>query len=149
VNSRLIAMAVLLLAACSKPAASSDPLVNPTRSPALLATASPSPTPSPTPKPTPIPIDVTVTVAPKASQQGDTASVTIKTQSGASCKIDVQYPSGSSEAAGLGTKKASAAGVVTWKWLVGSQTTVGTWPIVIDCTTPGHAGEASTSITVK
>jgi hypothetical protein len=59
--------------------------------------------------------------------------VTIKTVSGAKCDIDVVYNSGSSTAAGLGSKTASSTGRITWSWKVGTRTATGTYPIYIDC----------------
>jgi len=76
------------------------------------------------------------------------ASVTIKTTKGAECGIDVQYKSGSSTAAGLGPKIANSKGAITWKWLVGSNTTKGRVPIVITCTLGDLSGRLDTSFKV-
>ena len=79
------------------------------------------------------PTTVTITSAPGTVGRGYQASVTVKTQPAASCSISVYYKSGRSVAQGLTTKKASASGVVSWSWKVGTRTTPGSWPVVITC----------------
>jgi micrococcal nuclease len=76
------------------------------------------------------------------------ASVTIKTKPGAECGIDVQYKSGSSTAAGLQPKIANSKGAITWKWLVGRETSKGRAPIVITCTLGDLSGRLDTSVKV-
>jgi hypothetical protein len=76
------------------------------------------------------------------------ASVTIKTTKGAECGIDVQYKSGSSTAAGLEPKIANSKGAITWKWLVGSNTSKGRVPIVITCTLGDRSGRLDTAFKV-
>jgi flagellar motor protein MotB len=130
----------------------------PTASPA--ATTSPSPTPEPTPAPTAEPTaKPTPKATPKATPRptlkiafarftspvtgGANATVTVKTAARARCSIDVEYKSGSSTAAGLGDKTASSAGVASWTWKVGPNTTPGSWPVTVSCSKAG----ASKSIT--
>ena len=81
--------------------------------------------------------------------RNQTASVTIKTTKGASCSIDVEYNSGPSTAAGLGTKKANSSGTITWKWKVGGRTARGTYPIYISCEKGDREGTAETSFRVR
>jgi hypothetical protein len=76
------------------------------------------------------------------------ASVTIKTTAGAECGIDVQYKSGSSTDAALDPKTTNSKGSVTWKWLVGRNTSKGRVPIVITCTLGDLSGRLDTSIKV-
>src|SRR3954469_10831179 len=52
------------------------------------------------------------------------------------CTIAVLYKSGPSHAQGLGPKR-PVRGYVVWKWRVGGNTTLGTWPIQVNC---GSAG---------
>jgi hypothetical protein len=78
-----------------------------------------------------------------------TASVTIKTTKGAECGIDVQYGSGSSTAQGLEPKSANSKGAITWKWLVGRNTSKGSVPIVITCTLGELSGRLDSSFKVK
>ncbi len=63
-------------------------------------------------------------------KRGANATITIRTQVGTACSIIVYYKSGSS-AAGLGPKVAGANGRCTWTWKVGTNTTPGTWRIVV------------------
>jgi micrococcal nuclease len=60
------------------------------------------------------------------------------------CTIAVLYKSGPSRAEGLGPKR-PVRGYVVWKWRVGGNTTLGTWPIQVDC---GSAGSFRTHFTV-
>jgi hypothetical protein len=87
---------------------------------------------------------VKVTKAPGSVVQGATATVTISTTKAASCDIDVVYYSGSSTAKGLETKTADLKGGASWKWLVGSKTTKGKWPVTISyCAESGGSGRSS------
>ncbi|MDQ0190348.1 thermonuclease family protein [Alicyclobacillus cycloheptanicus] len=65
------------------------------------------------------------------------ASVTIQTSPGTAGKIEVDYKSGPSHAHGLEPETANSQGRITWRWLVGSNTTPGTWPVHI--TAGGHS----------
>jgi cardiolipin synthase A/B len=62
-----------------------------------------------------------------------------------SCTLSVRLPSGySSESSGLGHATASAAGNVTWNWLIGTRTDPGTATAIVTCT----AGTTTRSFTV-
>ena len=52
------------------------------------------------------------------------------------CRITVHYKSGPSHARGLKPKR-PFRGFVTWKWKVGGNTTLGRWPITVNCGTAG------------
>ena len=75
--------------------------------------------------------------------------MTNKTTKPASCDIDVQYSTGSSQAQALDTKTADPNGAATWKCTVGRTTTEGKWPVLIVCSLGDRSGDAQTSITVK
>jgi micrococcal nuclease len=60
------------------------------------------------------------------------------------CTIAVLYGSGPSHAQGLGPKRPTH-GYVTWKWQVGGNTTLGIWPIQVNC---GSAGSFRTHFRV-
>jgi hypothetical protein len=60
------------------------------------------------------------------------------------CTITVLYKSGPSQAQGLNPKRPTH-GYVTWKWKVGGNTTLGTWPIQVSC---GSAGSFRTHFKV-
>ena len=77
------------------------------------------------------------------------ASVAIKTASGASCFVEVEYDSGASTATGLADKKADSKGVVMWNWTVGRNTKKGPVPVKITCTLGNKTGSADTTLTVK
>lgn len=81
--------------------------------------------------------------------QRGSAALTIRTIAKAKCSIDVQYDSGSSTAKGLGSKTADADGLIRWKWLVGSNTAAGEWPILVTCVLGDRSGDLVSTITVK
>jgi hypothetical protein len=60
------------------------------------------------------------------------------------CKIAVLYKSGPSEAQGLNPKR-PVHGRVSWTWMVGGNTTLGKWPIQVNC---GSAGSFRTHFKV-
>jgi micrococcal nuclease len=60
------------------------------------------------------------------------------------CAIAVLYKSGPSHAQGLIPKR-PVRGHVIWKWRVGGNTTLGTWPIQVNC---GSAGSFRTHFRV-
>lgn len=158
VSTRVLLVASLVIAGCGSGASHVDPTTAPppfaagsTREP--LATEAPAPTAAPaehpSPAPTGRPLVVKVTALTRSVQQNTEASVTINTTAGATCDIDVEYYSGAATARGLGNKKATSTGTVTWKWKVGSNTKPATWPISISCEKSGRSGSADTSFTVR
>jgi micrococcal nuclease len=64
---------------------------------------------------------------------GGTGQVTVATAPNATCTIVVTYMSGASRAQGLIPQVASASGTARWTWIIGTNTTAGTWPIVVTC----------------
>jgi micrococcal nuclease len=64
-------------------------------------------------------------------RDGDEASITVKTKPYASGSIEVDYKSGPSKARGLDPKKANSQGVISWSWKVGTNTTPGTYNVII------------------
>jgi len=126
------------------PSATAEP--SPTPGPTPVPTATPSPTPVPTP--TPVPLPVSFTAWTKTVRQGHLASASIKTVKSASCSIKVTYSTVESEAKGLSPKTADTTGAATWKWTVGSNTEIGTWPIEVTCRSDGRSGTASKDFAV-
>jgi micrococcal nuclease len=146
--------AILPLVGASDELSSEEPLATEnlaSEAPVSRPSASHPPASQPPASKPPVAVNlpVKVTKAPGSVAQGATATVSIDTVKGASCDIDVQYSSGSSKAKGLETKRADANGRVTWKWNVGSNTTMGKWPVTIACALGDRSGDATTSITVK
>jgi hypothetical protein len=60
------------------------------------------------------------------------------------CTIAVLYKSGPSQAQGLNPKR-PVRGRVSWTWMVGGNTTLGRWPIKVNC---GSAGAFTTRFRV-
>lgn len=67
--------------------------------------------------------------------RGQAAIANAKTVPGADCTITVRYASGPSTAQGLSPKAADGAGSVFWSWTVGTDTTPGSWPVEVSCST--------------
>ncbi|WP_067934464.1 thermonuclease family protein [Alicyclobacillus kakegawensis] len=63
--------------------------------------------------------------------RGQKASITVRTKPKALGTIEVDYKSGPSKAKGLGPKYANASGLISWTWTVGTNTTRGSWPVII------------------
>jgi hypothetical protein len=116
-----------------------EPTAQPTQT--AQPTSDPTAEPSPPAEPADAPALAVTKVSLTASVcNGCTASVSIKTDAGAMCDIDVKYNSGSSTAAGLSPKTANSSGNVTWSWRVGSRTASGTYPIFIECSKGDRSG---------
>lgn len=77
------------------------------------------------------------------------ATIAVQTATAAECHITVWYKSGPSRARGLGPKVADSHGRVSWTWVVGSNTTPGTWPIAVTCSAAGREGTLQTSFEVR
>jgi micrococcal nuclease len=86
----------------------------------------------------------TITKHPGSVRRNSYATAAVKTAPNGSCTLTVRYKSGPSKAAGVGTKRATANGAVSWTWKVGGNTTKGTWPVTITC----GATTLRTSVTV-
>jgi hypothetical protein len=100
------------------------------------ATATPTPEPTPTEAPAlpqPATLEVTFPNGPASGRPGQTANLTAHYQSGVSCGIVVHYKSGPSRAQGLTAKTTNGAGLVSWSWFIGTNTTPGQWPIDVTC----------------
>jgi hypothetical protein len=80
---------------------------------------------------------------------GANATLTAKTAPGASCSIKVYYKSGPSTAQGLTTKTADSSGIVSWAWKVGTNTTPGSWRIVVTASKDGQTITKETYFTVS
>lgn len=62
---------------------------------------------------------------------GGEASVSVHSQPNILATIEVDYKSGPSHAKGLEPKKADSSGQVSWSWKVGTNTTPGTYKVII------------------
>jgi hypothetical protein len=75
---------------------------------------------------------------------GNAAALVARVSPSKTCSIVVHYLSGPSHAHGL-TPKRPTGGIVSWSWIVGTNTTPGRWGIVVSC---GAAGTLTTSFRV-
>jgi len=143
-----ICVALSALAACGTPATREAGIVPAAQ--AAVTSAAPSATPAPqTAAPTVAPATAASTAKPvgvvftwvrsPVSRNG-TGLVAVSTAPNVSCTILVTYKSGPSSAQGLTPKTSDGAGAVSWTWNIGSNTTLGTWPIDVTCGgARGHA----------
>lgn len=69
---------------------------------------------------------------PEPAYAGHRASVKALIEPGTEAKLTVYYKSGVSKAKYLGTATAGNDGIVEWEWLVGGNTTPGTWTLEIE-----------------
>lgn len=74
----------------------------------------------------------TVLAKPDPAYAGHRATVQARVAPGTTAKLTVYYKSGVSQAKYLGEAAANGDGIVTWNWLVGGNTTPGTWSFVIE-----------------
>ena len=99
-------------------------------------TRTPKPTATPTPKPTATPKPITRSVGITILDYSDTVSrggyAFIKIQGAPNTDYDceVEYKSGMSTAQGLGVKQSDGNGNVSWKWKVGSRTSLDYTPTI-------------------
>jgi micrococcal nuclease len=77
------------------------------------------------------------------------ATLQARTVPGATCDITVIYKSGPSVAQGLVPRQADTRGDVTWRWMVGSNTTPGRWPILVACSKGQDVAELETAFEVR
>lgn len=107
--------------------------------------------PTPKPAPTPAPgtaFTVRIMSLTTPIGRGAIASLQASTRAGAYCTITVQYKSGPSKAAGLGPQTAGSSGALVWSWKIGSNTTLGRWPVTVRCSAGSRSASATTYLTV-
>lgn len=73
-----------------------------------------------------------VLTKPEPAYAGHRARITALIAPGSTAKLTVYYKSGASQAKYLGEASANGDGIVEWEWLVGGNTTPGTWSFVIE-----------------
>ena len=116
------------------PTPTATPTQAPTLTPKPTPTATPKPTKTPKPTPTPKPVrrSVGITIIDYSDTVGRGEYAYIKIQGAPNTDYDceVEYKSGMSTAQGLGVKQSDANGNVTWKWKVGSRTSLDYTPTI-------------------
>ena len=80
---------------------------------------------------------------------GENATLQALTTPGASCDITVYYKSGPSTASSLYPKTADSDGYISWTWKVGTNTTPGSWRIVVSASYDSQTASDSTYFTVQ
>ncbi len=121
-----------------------SPMPSPTQPPTATPTPTPTPKPTPTPteKPTPTPkpttkaapvtrsVGITIIDYSDSVRRGAYAYIEIQGAPNTDYTCEVEYKSGMSEASGLGTKSSDANGNVSWKWKVGTRTSLNYTPTI-------------------
>jgi micrococcal nuclease len=118
---------------CSGAPPTSLPVTARTATATATATPAATPTEAPAPLQPPVAPEVTFPNGPASGRPGQTATLTAHYGRGVSCGIVVRYKSGPSQAKGLGPKITNGAGLVSWSWFIGTNTTRGQWPIDVTC----------------
>jgi len=130
----------------------SVPTVAPTAPPTATPrppTAPPYPTATLVPQPTkPAELFLDISSVTTPVRRGATATLRARTLPNANCSITVYYKSGPSTAKGLEPKMADPSGNVAWSWTVGSNTTPGTWRIVVSARSSAGTISRETTFTV-
>jgi hypothetical protein len=154
VVSGLVALAVVIavVAGVNHKQQSTTQTNNPSSSnPVPIGPITPQPgTPVQSQTPSPSPAEsVQISSVTSPAYPGSDATLMATTQANSACQITVHYKSGPSHAAGVGPAQADGSGSVSWTWLVGTNTTPGTWPIDVSCTTNGQSASANTTFNVQ
>jgi hypothetical protein len=79
------------------------------------------------------PPEVTVQLFTASVARGETVTLSVKTDPGVGCLVELAYASGPAVAAVLVTTYADASGLITWSWEVDIGTRPGTYPLDIHC----------------
>jgi S1-C subfamily serine protease len=115
----------------------------------LLGEAMLGPPQAPSPPVIPTKLSIRIISLTSPVSPGADARVEIQTTPGAECAITVVYKSGPSRARGLEPKIADTGGQIAWVWRVGTNTTPGTWRILIECVFENQRAETQTEFTVR
>jgi S1-C subfamily serine protease len=115
----------------------------------LLGAALLGPPQAPPPPVIPAKLSIGITSLTSHVSPGTNARLEIRTTPGAECAITVVYMSGPSRARGLEPKIADTGGQIAWVWRVGTNTTPGTWPILIECVFGDQRVETQTEFSVR
>lgn len=84
------------------------------------------------PKPN-APVGASVQSLTSPVKPGQNTSLSVRTNAGSKCSIEVKYGELSGEDSGLVTKVADDYGIVNWSWTVDKSAPVGTWPVKVTC----------------
>ena len=114
--------------------ATQEPTQEPTATPAPTPTPTPAPTKTPKPTATPKPVTrsmgITILEYSDTVKRGGYAYIKIQGTPNTDYDCEVEYKSGMSTADGLGTKQSDGNGIVSWKWKVGSRTSLDYTPTI-------------------
>lgn len=80
---------------------------------------------------------------------GDNASVSVRTNPEAACKIVVTYDKVPAVDGGLTPKTADEFGLVSWSWTVKPGTPAGTWPAEVTCKNKKNSAFVKAEFVVK
>lgn len=114
----------------AEPTAEQKP--TPTMKPTPTATIEPTLSPKPTPTSAPITRATGITILDysETARRGSFAFIEIQGLPNTDYTCEVEYKSGPSSADGLGTKRSDASGVVSWRWKVGTRTSLSYIPTI-------------------
>lgn len=110
--------------------ATQAPTEQPTASPTPMPTPTKTPKPTATPKPVTRSVGITILDYSNTVSRGSYAYIKIQGAPNTDYDCEVEYKSGMSTADGLGTKRSDGNGNVSWKWKVGSRTSLDYTPTI-------------------
>lgn len=79
------------------------------------------------------PVGVSVQSLTSPITPGSNAAISVRTKSGATCSIKVEYNKVASTDSGLKPKPADEFGVAGWTWTVEADAPLGKWPVEVSC----------------
>lgn len=99
------------------------------------------------------PVGVSTQMITSPVQPGENASITIKTNTDATCDIVVTYGEigeevNQSRDSGLETKTADRFGIITWTWTVEPSRPLGKWPVEVTCANTEKSGYVRATLEV-
>ena len=91
------------------------------------------------------PVGVSSQMLTSPVKPGENASLTVKTNAGATCEITVTYGKKEetekrSQDSGLSKKTANPYGIVAWSWTVEADRPLGSWPVEVTCANEVNSG---------
>ena len=86
------------------------------------------------------PVGVSVQSLTSPITPGSNAAISVRTKSGATCSIKVEYNNVASTDSGLKSKAADEFGVAGWTWTVETTAPLGKWPVEVSCERDKKAG---------
>jgi hypothetical protein len=96
-----------------------------------------------------VPVSASVQSLTSPVTPGSNASITVRTNPEAKCKITVEYDEVKSKDSGLKKKTSDELGMVSWTWTVEESVPEGRWPVDVTCAQKDKSAVVSQDLRVK